>query len=474
MSKNLNVENGALISGYDNLAASQWCTPSFLGCSACVSVSAVKGQVTITVSLNTPFGNVSKSFNFNTNVNFTWQPFSKFKITFAISNFNDSDGVFSFDLSINPCVDVPILGWKCFNYSHHFVVPVVLNGIQNEVDDSHFTSILALHSGGSLANSCSDCNNNSGASMLKGDIYSNYLNQPQSASFPTLSCIPTLQCIPTTISCIPTAQCTGLSPICATQNDSASANIPTIPVVKCIPIPTVQCIPTVTSCITGVSPICATQQHATANAASFPTLSCIPTLQCIPTTVSCIPTAQCTGVSPICATQNDSASANFPTIPVVKCLPIPTVQCIPTVTSCITGVSPICATQQHATANAASFPTLSCIPTLQCIPTTVSCIPTAQCTGVSPICATQNDSASANFPTIPVVKCLPIPTVQCVPTVTSCVTGVSPICASEQHANANAAAIPTLPVSSCVPTVSCVPTISCIPTISCTGIPFIC
>ena len=349
MSKLVNVENGALIEGYDNLAAVQWCTPSFLGCNACVSVSAVKGQVTITIGLNTPFGNVSKSFNFNANVSFTWQPISKFKITVNITNFNEVNGVFSFDLGLNPCVDVPFLGWKCFSYSHHFVVPTVLNGIQNDIDDSHFSSILALHAGGALNNSCTDCGDKSSSNLLQGDIYSNYLsNQSHVGAFPTLSCVPTLQCIPTTISCIPTAQCTGVPVICGAQN----------------------------------------------------------------------------------ATLSDVQNAvGFPTIPVASC--IPTRQCVPTITSCVTGVPIICAAQHDV----------------------------------------QN---TAGFPTIPVASC--IPTRQCVPTITSCVTGVSPICAAQQN-NANTtqvAAIPTLPVSSCVPTASCIPTISCIPTVSCTGIPFVC
>ncbi len=369
MSKTSNVENDALIVGYDSLAAVQWCTPTFLGCGACISVSAVKGQVTITIELKTPFGNVSKSFQFNSNVNFTWQPFSKFKVTVSISNLNESNGTFSFDLSINPCISIPIVGQKCFNFSHHFVVPTVLNGIQNEIDDNQFTSLLAIHSVGSTGS----------ASLLQGDIYSNYLSgQANAADFPTVpitKClpIPTIQCVPTITSCV-----TGISPICAAQQDAAG--FPTIPITKCLPIPTVQCVPTITSCVTGISPICAAQQDA----------------------------------------------AGFPTIPITKCLPIPTVQCVPTITSCVTGISPICAAQQEA----------------------------------------------AGFPTIPITKCLPIPTVQCVPTITSCVTGISPICAA-QNTNVTGA-IPTLPVNQCVPTVQCIPTIQCIPTVSCTGIPFIC
>ncbi|RZJ53726.1 MAG: hypothetical protein EOO44_07530 [Flavobacterium sp.] len=508
MTKISNVEDGAVYQGYDSLAASEWCTPSFLGCSACISASAVKGQVTITIGLKTPFGNVNKSFSFNTNTSFTWQPFSKFKITVSITNFNEASGVFSFDLGLNPCIDVPFLGWKCFNYSHTFTVPLLLAGIENEIDDSQFVSLLTLHASGSLNEPC-HCDDTASSPLLKGDIYNNYLNSQ--AGFPTIpitQClpIPTVQCVPTITSCV-----TGISPICAAQQgaNANAATLPTIPITQCLPIPTVQCVPTITSCITGISPICLAQQGTDAKtAAGFPTIpitQClpIPTVQCVPTITSCV-----TGISPICLAQQGGGTnaAAFPTIPITQCITIPTVQCIPTITSCVTGISPICAAQQGADANTAAFPTIpiaQCfpIPTVKCIPTITSCV-----TGISPICLAQQGAGTnaSAFPTIPITQCITIPTVQCVPTITSCVTGISPICAAQQGADlkanlgsgaeartlvcfptfppicrsvgadANAAAVPTLPVNQCIPTVSCVPTLSCIPTVSCTGIPFIC
>ncbi|QSB25210.1 hypothetical protein [Flavobacterium sp. CLA17] len=482
MSKILNVENGAVYEGYDSLAASEWCTPSFLGCSMCISASAIKGQVTITLGLKTPFGNVTKSFSFNTNTSFTWQPFSKFKITVSITNFNEASGVFSFDLGLNPCVDVPFLGWKCFNYSHTFSVPLLLAGIQSEIDDSQFTSLLTLHASGSLNAAC-QCDDKA-SPLLKGDIYTNYLN--------------------------------------------SQAGFPTIPITQCFPIPTVQCVPTITSCVTGISPICLTQQNANVNAAAIPTLpvnQCIPTVSCIPT-LSCIPTASCTGIPFICSgvAQNADNTANTESR---------TLFCFPT-------YPPVCRSLSgtDANANAAAIPTLpvnQCIPTVSCIPT-LSCIPTASCTGIPFICngvaqsagnlnagpphsvycfptlpqlckvtGAPADANAAAIPTLPVNQCIPtvscIPTLSCIPTA-SC-TGIPFICngvtqstgnvnaglphtlychptipqicrVSGTPADVNAAAIPTLPVNQCVPTVSCFPTVSCIPTVSCTGIPFIC
>ncbi|PWB25439.1 hypothetical protein [Flavobacterium sp. HTF] len=527
MSKISNVENGAVYEGYDSLAASEWCTPSFLGCSACISASAVKGQVTITIGLKTPFGSVSKSFSFNTNTSFTWQPFSKFKITVSITNFNEAGGVFSFDLGLNPCIDVPFLGWKCFNYSHTFTVPLLLAGIQSDIDDSQFVSLLTLHASGSLNAPC-QCDDHSGSSLLKGDIYSNYLNNQ--AAIPTLpisQCIPTVSCTgispicspqetgkPVTIlptmpwQClIPTVTlCTTIPAICLSQQapEAASAGIPTLPISQCIP----------TASCTGISPICSQQHSVGANAAAIPTLpisQCIPTASCtgipficsaaqvntgylnagpphsvvcwptvpmackpgvatdsaaIPTLPisQCIPTASCTGIPFICAAQQQANTAAIPTLPISQC--IPTVSC--------TGISPICLQQQQQ-ANTAAIPTL---PISQCIPT-------VSCTGISPICLQQQQQANtAAIPTLPISQC--IPTVSC--------TGISPICLQQQQ-QANTAAIPTLPISQCIPTVSCtgispiclqqqqqantaaIPTLpisQCVPTVSCTGIPFIC
>lgn len=521
MSKIATVENGAVYEGYDYSTAAEWCSPSFLGCSVCVGASAVKGLVTISMSLKTPFGNVSKSFSFNSDVSYTWQPFGKFKITISITNFNEADGVFSFDLGVNPCIDIPILGWKCFMYNHHFNVPLLLTGIQNDIDDSQFASVLAFHSGNGF-------NDASGSSLLQGDIYNNYLN--------------------------------------------SQAGIPTLPVASCIP--TRQCVPTITSCVTGIPYICNSALGAdTANAANIPTVpvnQCIPTVQCVPT-LSCIPTVSCTGIPFICSSavqggypttllpgcqhmttllpgcqsggvQGTEANANdIPTLPVASC--IPTRQCVPTITSCVTGIPYICNSAiqgtQDTNANAANIPTVpvnQCIPTVQCVPT-LSCIPTVSCTGIPFICnsAVQAQAypttllpnchhmttllpgcqsgglkgANANagdIPTLPVASC--IPTRQCVPTITSCVTGIPYICNSAaqaypttllpnchhmttllpgcqhpttflpgcQHvgADANVAAIPTLPVSQCVNTASCFPTLPCLPTVSCTGIPIVC
>jgi hypothetical protein len=123
MSELLLAKDGQVYTGYDNLAGPQFCTPIYLGCSACIGASVVGGSVVLTVSVSTPFGNVNKSFKIGSGGSFTWQPFSKFKVVISINNFNEQGGSFSFDAGIQVCIDVPFFGWKCVGYSYHFSIP---------------------------------------------------------------------------------------------------------------------------------------------------------------------------------------------------------------------------------------------------------------------------------------------------------------------------------------------------------------
>lgn len=450
MSKIATVENDAVYEGYDNSTAIQWCSPTFLGCSVCVGASAVKGLVTITLGLNTPFGNVSKNFSFNSNVNYTWQPFSKFKISVSITNFNEAGGVFSFDLGLNPCIDIPYLGWKCTNFSHHFNVPLVLAGIHNDIDDSQFASVMAFHTGNGF-------NDAGGSSLLQGDIYNNYLKEGNMNIF-TLPPV----CPPTVgISCIPTLTCspmqTSIPHICQRPDQ----NTPTLPVASCIP--TRQCVPTITSCVTGIPFICNSALQG-----DYPT-TLLPGCQ---HTTTLLPGCQSGGVQGLL--QANANVVDLPTFPIASCFP--TRQCVPTITSCVTGIPYICNSALQG-----DYPT--------------TLLPGCQSGDVQGL---KSNANGGDAPSIPVASC--IPTRQCVPTVTSCITGIPFICNSalqggypttllpgcQQHTTtllpgcqhgglqANAAAIPTLPVSTCVNTASCYPTLSCIPTVSCTGIPFIC
>ena len=429
------VEVDKTYDGYDSVAAIEWCSPSFLGFQICISASADNGEVVLTVTLKTPIGNYSKQFSFSADVSFTWQPIAQAKVTLSVTGFTESDGVISFTLGLKPCIDVPILGWKCYSFSNKFNIPIKLAEF-SDLDNNAFASLIAM--------------SGSSAGMLQGDIYNNYMGGTQ-AGFPT---VPVVSCV----------TCTGVSPICASQaadtaGAGAQAGFPTVPVVSCV------------TC-TGVSPICASQAAATVGAGSqvgFPT---VPVVSCV----------TCTGVSPICASQAATAAGvgsqvGFPTVPVVSCVtctgvsPICASQAAATagagsqvgfptvpVVSCVTctGVSPICASQAASTAGAGSqvgFPT---VPVVSCV----------TCTGVSPICASQANVTNQVTPppTILPPQCTP-PTLlpQCAPPT------VPPQCLP-----------PTLPPQCLPPTLppQCLPPTlppQCMPpTANCTGIPIIC
>ena len=361
------VEEGKLYSGYDTLAAIQFCTPSVLGCSACIGASVVDGYVSLNVSVNTPFGNVSKTFKITNNISFTWQPFSRFKVTITVTNFSSQGNNFNFDAGIQVCIQVPFVGWKCASYSHHFSIPTLVAGdAQKELDDYQVAALLSAHAHDT---GCKDCGDDSKSKFLQGDIYSGYLNQQAGAqgSFPTL---PVISCVVT---------CTGISPICLAGADKGAAvqagaqgSFPTLPVISCV----VTC--------TGISPIClaGADKGAAVQAGaqgSFPTL---PVISCVVT---------CTGVSPICLAGADKAAGAvvaetphtvaFPTIPAISCIPelchLPRTA-IPVF--CPTQIPPICfggGGSHGLQAQAAGQPAFPTIPVVSCV---------TICTGIPPIC----------------------------------------------------------------------------------------
>ncbi|MDN3581717.1 hypothetical protein [Mucilaginibacter flavus] len=139
------VKDGQVYTGFDTSTAAQYCTPSYLGCSACLGASVIDGYVALTISVNTPFGGVTKTFKITQGGTFTWQPYSKFKVVVSINNFSEQGGTFSFDAGIQVCIDVPFLGWKCVGYSHHFSIPTLhALAATNELSDVDFSGQLAL------------------------------------------------------------------------------------------------------------------------------------------------------------------------------------------------------------------------------------------------------------------------------------------------------------------------------------------
>lgn len=146
------VANDQVYTGFDSMATIQYCTPSFLGCKVCLGANTSGSSVTLSVSVSTPFGSYTKSFKFSSNVCFTYQPVSLFKVELCIKNFKKVGHTISFDVSVKGCLKVPIFGWKCSSYSHHFSVPTPFSDSHasllsdsDDINEKDYTTFLALY-----------------------------------------------------------------------------------------------------------------------------------------------------------------------------------------------------------------------------------------------------------------------------------------------------------------------------------------
>lgn len=149
MSTAIAVQEGQIVTSYEKFDAISWCTPSVLGCKACISASASGNAVSLTVSLQTPFGNWSQTFSINANRCFTFQPASKVKIELCIGDFSTQPKQICFTLSAKVCVHLPIIGWKCSpSVGHQFCVPLPGHGVHALLDlgdDTQFATLLLLN-----------------------------------------------------------------------------------------------------------------------------------------------------------------------------------------------------------------------------------------------------------------------------------------------------------------------------------------
>ncbi len=355
------VEEGELYAGYDSISGAHFCTPTFMGCSACAYPNVVDGYAALVVSFNSPVGSFSKTFKLTNNVNFDWEPFSRFKLQITVTNFSKSGNITSFDAGFKIGINVPVLGWKYASYQNHFFIRgLVANA--SDIDDNQFSSMLALH-----ASFDNESKGDPKSKFLQGDIYSNYLNDQ--AGFPT---IPVVSCVVT---------CTGVPFICAAQQQAGNlqagqAYAPT---------------QIISSCPTAIGPNC-----------QFPPITSLP--QLCPK-VTAIPfVCQNTLIPAICGPkqhgllQANQVEGGFPTVPVVSC-----------VVTC-TGVPFICAAQQQAvqgTPTQTVFPTIypnSCPTSFpQCIPTY---LPVHSCPNASSGVQGTANNVQGGFPTVPVISCI--------------------------------------------------------------------
>lgn len=149
MSTAIAVQEGQVVTSYEKFDAISWCTPSVLGCKACISATASGGTVSLTVSLQTPLGNWSQTFSINANRCFTFQPVSKVKIDLCIGDFSVQAKQICFTLSAKVCFDAPFIGWKCTpQVGHQFCVPLPGHGahaLLSSGDDLHLATLLLLN-----------------------------------------------------------------------------------------------------------------------------------------------------------------------------------------------------------------------------------------------------------------------------------------------------------------------------------------
>lgn len=155
------VQNNAVYTDYESvMPAAPWCTPSFMGFSICANASASGGMVTLQLTLNTPFGSYSKTFNFNSNVCFEWGLPIRLgpSVKVCITNLSTSPNV-RFTLGLELCITLPIIGKKCVKWSHEFVLPFLAQGqlgaASVSAEDLSTLYLLMAHS---IGEDKADCN----------------------------------------------------------------------------------------------------------------------------------------------------------------------------------------------------------------------------------------------------------------------------------------------------------------------------
>jgi hypothetical protein len=138
------ARDGQVYTGYDNLRASSYCTPTFLGCAACITPGIVDGYLAVYIIADTPFGRVTTNFKITNGTKFTWKPFSRFKLDIEIKNLIETGNSYGFDGAFSVCLDVPYFGWKCGSFaSKLFYTPRLLKASE-ELSDADFINMLAL------------------------------------------------------------------------------------------------------------------------------------------------------------------------------------------------------------------------------------------------------------------------------------------------------------------------------------------
>ncbi|QHI35475.1 hypothetical protein IMCC3317_08210 [Kordia antarctica] len=124
MSTITTVKSNEVYEGFD-VQSVRKCTPSVLGFRVCAELTADgDGSVQIRITAETPFGNFSKTFSFNADVDFEFNPIPRVSIKISIRNFKVTDQTISFNLKLQGCIDLPFVGKKCVEKSFDIKLPM--------------------------------------------------------------------------------------------------------------------------------------------------------------------------------------------------------------------------------------------------------------------------------------------------------------------------------------------------------------
>ncbi len=145
MSTIIAVKSNEVYEGFD-VRSIRRCTPSVLGFRVCAELTANgDGSVTIRLTAETPFGNYSKSFKFNADVDFVFRPIPRVSIEVSIRDFRASGESISFSLSIKGCIKFPWpIGKRCVGRTFNIVLPVPGTEKESEQDLSSGDMALLL------------------------------------------------------------------------------------------------------------------------------------------------------------------------------------------------------------------------------------------------------------------------------------------------------------------------------------------
>ncbi len=125
MSTITTVKSNEVYEGFD-VRSIRKCTPSVLGFRACAEITANgDGSVLLRLTAETPFGNFSKQFTFNADIDFEFKPTDRVSIKVSIRKFKVTKQIISFDLGLKGCIKFPFpIGEKCVSKTFSIELPI--------------------------------------------------------------------------------------------------------------------------------------------------------------------------------------------------------------------------------------------------------------------------------------------------------------------------------------------------------------